>query len=60
VKEYARLQGAEEIGRRLEEHKASKAFAVHVLGNGVPIPMGRYIARCARTWNKVISQLEFP
>ena len=52
VEEYARLQGADEIGRRLQEHKASKAFAVHVLGNGVPIPMGRYIARSARTANK--------
>lgn len=51
VEEYARLQGAEEIGARLIEHKASKAFAVHVLGNGVPIPMGRYIARSARTAN---------
>ncbi len=51
VEEYARLQGAEEIGARLIEHKASKAFAVHVLGNGVPLAMGRYIARSARTLN---------
>lgn len=45
IEEYARLQGADEIGRRLIEHKASKAFAVHCLGNGVPLAMGRYVAR---------------
>lgn len=49
VEEYARLQGAEEIGRRLIEHKAGKAFAVHCLGNGVPLAMGRYIARAVTT-----------
>jgi DNA (cytosine-5)-methyltransferase 1 len=43
--EYARLQGAEEIGRRLEQHRAGKAFSVTVLGNGVPLAMGRYIAQ---------------
>ena len=48
VGEYARLQGAEEIGARLITHKASKAFAVHVLGNGVPLAMGRYIARAVK------------
>jgi len=45
IQEYARLQGADEIGARLLEHKANKSFAVHVLGNGVPIAMGKYIAQ---------------
>lgn len=36
IAEYARLQGAEAIGARLMEHKSSRAFACHVLGNGVP------------------------
>ena len=45
IKEYARLQGAQEIGESLVEHRSSKAFAVHVLGNGVPLSMGRHVAR---------------
>lgn len=45
VEEYARLQGAPEIGARLIEHGCGKRYAVHVLGNGVPVPMGRYMAR---------------
>lgn len=48
VMEYARLQGAEVIGERLQEYKAGKPFAVHVLGNGVPVAMGRYVARAVR------------
>lgn len=48
VAEYARLQGAEEIGRRLDEHRSSKAFAVHCIGNGVPRAMGLYIARAVK------------
>ena len=48
VMEYARLQGAEHIGETLHKHHASKAFAVHVLGNGVPLPMGRMIAKSVR------------
>ena len=51
VSEYARLLGAEEIGAALEEAGASKAFAVHVLGNGVPLPMGRVIANAARAFH---------
>jgi DNA (cytosine-5)-methyltransferase 1 len=46
--EYARLQGAEEIGEQLEKHKAGRAFAVHCLGNGVPVSMGRFVARAVR------------
>lgn len=45
IREYGRLQGADEIAEALEEHHASRAFAVTVLGNGVPLAMGRYIAR---------------
>lgn len=48
VMEYARLQGAEVIGERLQHHKAGRSFAVHVLGNGVPVAMGRYVARAVR------------
>lgn len=50
ISEYARLQGASDIGQRLIEAHASKAFAVHVLGNGVPIPMGRFIASSVRQY----------
>lgn len=49
VMEYARLQGAEAIGEKLQEYKAGKPFAVHVLGNGVPLALGRYVARAVRT-----------
>jgi DNA (cytosine-5)-methyltransferase 1 len=45
IAEYARLQGVPEIGRRLVEFKSSRAFAVHVLGNGVPLAMGRAVAK---------------
>lgn len=48
IEEYARLQGAGEIGQRLIEHRVNKSFAVHVLGNGVPVAMGRYIARAVK------------
>lgn len=49
IMEYARLQGAESIGASLEKHKSSRAFAVHVLGNGVPLAMGRAIATAVRS-----------
>lgn len=42
--EYGRLQGAEGITARLEQLSASKRFIVNVLGNGVPLAMGRYVA----------------
>lgn len=45
IAEYARLQGAPEIGERLAEYRAGRAFAIHVLGNGVPLAMGRAVAR---------------
>lgn len=44
VMEYARLQGAEVIGRALDERRSSKAFTVTLLGNGVPLALGRYVA----------------
>ena len=50
VAEYARLQGAEDVGAALKEFGASRAFAVHVLGNGVPLAMGRHIAAAARAY----------
>jgi DNA (cytosine-5)-methyltransferase 1 len=48
VEEYARLQGAPEVGAALQKYKAGRAFSVHVLGNGVPLAMGRYVARGVR------------
>jgi DNA (cytosine-5)-methyltransferase 1 len=48
VMEYARLQGAEEVGERLMQYKAGRAFAVHCLGNGVPLSLGRYVARSVK------------
>lgn len=45
IAEYARLQGAPEIGERLAEFRAGRAFAIQVLGNGVPLAMGRTVAQ---------------
>lgn len=45
LEEYGRLQGAPDVVERLKQHHSSKAFAVHVLGNGVPLAMGRVVAR---------------
>lgn len=45
--EYGRLQGADGITARLERLSASKRFIVNVLGNGVPLAMGRHVARAA-------------
>lgn len=49
VSEYGRLQGASDVVAVLEAHRSSKAFTVHVLGNGVPLPMGRTIASAVRS-----------
>lgn len=48
IAEYARLQGVPEIGERLVQFKSSRAFAIHVLGNGVPLAMGRAVAKTVR------------
>jgi DNA (cytosine-5)-methyltransferase 1 len=50
IAEYGRLQGCEELARHLATHdsRPSRSFIVHVLGNGVPLPMGRTIARAVR------------
>jgi DNA (cytosine-5)-methyltransferase 1 len=45
IKEYARLQGAEYLGEMLVRMRCSRAYAVHMLGNGVPVAMGRFVAR---------------
>ena len=50
--EYARLQGAESITARLEQLNASKRFIVHVLGNGVPLAMGRHVAAAAKQFSE--------
>lgn len=48
LSEYERLQGAEGMTAGLMAAGSNKYFAVHCLGNGVPVPMGRYIARSVR------------
>jgi DNA (cytosine-5)-methyltransferase 1 len=45
TEEYGRLQGAQDVADRLVRMSASKRFIVNVLGNGVPLAMGRYVAR---------------
>lgn len=54
VEEYGRLQGCEEFAATLNRNlrhsvklpaSAAKIMAVHGLGNGVPLPMGRAIAK---------------
>lgn len=53
---FAQLQGAEHLIKELKKRRASKEFIVHLLGNGVPLAMGRYIAAQALQLN--ISQTE--
>lgn len=48
VEEYGRLQGAPNVAQSLIDHRSSKAFAVTVLGNGVPLAMGRVVARAVK------------
>lgn len=48
IGEYERLQGAPGVTAEMMKHRCSKAFAVHLLGNGVPLAMGQYIARGVR------------
>lgn len=50
VEEYGRLQGCEDLAALMRDHKSkmSRSFIVHVLGNGVPLPMGRTIARAVK------------
>lgn len=56
IREYARLQGAEELGAQLEAMQAGRGFAVHVLGNGVPLAMGRFVARSVRAALKTTNE----
>lgn len=49
IMEYARLQGSEDVGRELVDHRAGREFSVTVLGNGVPRAMARYVARYIRS-----------
>lgn len=46
ISEYGRLQGCQGFAEQLMAHKSkpSRSFVVHVLGNGVPLAMGRAIA----------------
>lgn len=48
IEEYERLQGAPGTTAALMKAGSNRALAVHLLGNGVPIAMGRYIARAVR------------
>ena len=57
VSEYGRLQGASAVADSLMAHRCSKAFAVHVLGNGVPMAMGGFVARNVRDWLEVIDDI---
>lgn len=47
VEEYGRLQGCQQLAEHLRNHdsRPSRSWIVHVLGNGVPLAMGRTIAR---------------
>lgn len=46
--QYERLQGAPGVMRSMVKAGASKQFAVRLLGNGVPLAMGRTVARAVR------------
>jgi len=48
LEEYERLQGVPGLTAELVKRGASRLFAVHLLGNGVPLAMGRYVARAVR------------
>jgi site-specific DNA-cytosine methylase len=50
IEEYGRLQGCEELAASMKAHpsKMSRSFIVHCLGNGVPLPMGRAIAKAVK------------
>ena len=50
LEEYARLQGAERILEALKTQKLlSRSLVIHGLGNGVPLAMGRYVAKQIRS-----------
>ena len=44
IEEYERLQGVPGMTASMIKAGSSRSFAVHLLGNGVPLAMGRYIA----------------
>ena len=48
IEEYERLQGVPGITKGIMDADSSKYFAVHCLGNGVPLAMGKYVARAVR------------
>jgi DNA (cytosine-5)-methyltransferase 1 len=48
IAEYGRLQGAPAVAARLTKLHAGRAFIIHVLGNGVPLAMGRAVAKAVR------------
>jgi len=50
LEEYGRLQGCPELATHLRDHdsRPSRSFVVHVLGNGVPLSMGGFMARAVR------------
>lgn len=52
VEEYARLQGAEDVLESLQGSGApyNRATYIHLLGNGVPRALGRWVAQHASEW----------
>lgn len=49
IEEYARLQGLEmEALEPLRAAGASRGLLCHLIGNGVPLPMGRAVARAVK------------
>ncbi len=49
IEEYERLQGAPGHTAAFVKAGASRLLAVHLLGNGVPLAMGRYIAKAVKS-----------
>lgn len=48
LEEYERLQGVPGATKELRRAGGSKRLAVHMLGNGVPLALGRHVARAVR------------
>lgn len=56
LEEYERLQGCPGATAELVKRGASRSLCVHLLGNGVPLAMGRYIAgESVRWWHQAVA-----
>lgn len=51
IEEYGRLQGCQQLAESLRDHESrpSRSFIMHVLGNGVPLAMGRRVAAAVKS-----------